>query len=479
MKNILNSAGKISSAAIRNMSGVRYSQDDIILNKTKLIVGDGNMMGSIMDGTIDGWKSDGWKIDILKVTPPSKPRDGVTYFHSGNLPQKGTKYGEVWLGLKPQQFASAAEDIKSFVDKDSLGVSVLAGVPTSAIQKLLGLEMAVRTMPNTNSAYGNGQTALTTTGNVAEGTLSRIISDFESIGDVHLVSEDRMNPFTAVAGSGPAYAHHIFGATYRALREQFNLSKEDSRNIVINSALNPHPVSSYTNKVKNALLQFETSSEKGKESQGKGSLEGLIVSAAKALGDDCTQEEIACFASGAIARISKSLIKGSESLGFSEEMSKAMVFGPRGIIKGSAITAQKTGKDFLRLKNDVTSVNGTTQAGLAVIESGAGRTADDLCKQGLEAACIRGEELGNPLKSALKNVSKNLIGANENNLVSASDDLIAVNNETTHAIKKLEKFLKNTSQSSKDDFSVNHQNTGSIKSAQASKVLSQKGKGIE
>lgn len=475
-KNILNGI----NFAARNMSGVKYSQDDIILNTTKLIVGDGNMMGSILQGTIDSWKNDGWKIDILKVTPPNKPRDGVTYFHSGNLPEKGTKYGEVWLGLKPQQLASVAENIKDFVDKENtLAVSVLAGVPTSNIQKLLGLDMVVRTMPNTNSTYRNGQTALTTTGNVPEGTLERIISDFESIGDVHLVSEDRMNPFTAVAGSGPAYAHHIFGATYRTLREEFNLSKEDARNLVINSTLNPYPVSSYTNNVKNALLQFETSSEKGKEGQGKGSLESLIVSAAKSLGNDCSQEEIGCFVSGVVNRISKSLIKASESLGFSEDMSKIMVSGPRGIIKGSAITAQKTGKDFLQLKNEVTSVNGTTQAALGVIEAGAGRTGDDLCKQGLEAACKRGEELGNPLKSALKDVSKNLIGAGENTLESASDELVAVNNETTHAIKKLEKFSKKTSQSSKDNFLANHQNTGSIKNPQASKILSQKGKGLE
>lgn len=448
-KNTLKDFIKINSNAIRKISGIRYSQDDLIL-KTKLVVGDGNMMGSIMDGTIEGWKKDGWKIDILKVSPPNKPREGVTYFHSGNLPKKGTKYGEVWFGMKPQQLPGVTKDIAPFVDDKSLVVSVLAGITTSNIQKLLGVEMVIRTMPNTNSAYGKGQTALTTTGNIPEEVLERIASDFEGIGDVHLLPEDRMNPFTAIAGSGPAYAHHIFGAIYRSLREQFNFSKDEARNLVLDSALNPYSTSSYTDKVKDALLQLETSTEKGKEGRGKGSLEGMILSAAKALGEDCTQEEVSCFVSGVISRVSQSLIKASQSLGFSEEMSEVMVSGLCGIIKGSAFTAQKTKKDFLQLKNEVTSVNGTTQAALGIIEAGAGRSVDDLCKQGLEAACNRGEELGNPLKSALKSVSKNLTGANNTNLEAVGEDIVAVHNETKQALRKLESLSKKTEENTKD-----------------------------
>jgi pyrroline-5-carboxylate reductase len=471
-KFLQSSVGAVSKSigSIREMS-VRYSQDDIVLNKTKLIVGDGNMMGAVLDGTIKGWQNDGWKIDILKVTPPSEPRQGVTYYHSGNLPPEGMKYGEVWLGMKPQQFLQVAENISQFVDKNTLAVSVLAGIPTSTIKKLLNLDMAIRTMPNTNSGVsgedgrGNGQTALTTTGNVPEGTLSRIISDCERIGDVHLISEDRMNPFTAVAGSGPAYAHHIFGSAYRILREKANLSQEDATKIVLDAAIRPLPASSYSEKVRNALSQLDS---------GKGSLEGVAFEAAKSMGN-CTSEELSCFIAGTIAKVSRSLVKGSESLGFSDEMSRAMISGPRGIIRGSALTAEKTGKTFLELKNAVTSVNGTTQAALGVIEAGAGRSIDDLCKQGLQAACDRGEELGNPLKASLKKSAENLTGASENSLESAESELVAVHNASKQALLKLQRI--SGKKVSRDDSEVDYGQMKSLQNPEASSLVVPKEQG--
>ncbi len=433
MRKFIQSATNLPKIAgsIREMS-VRYGQGDIVTNKSKLVVGDGNMMGVVLNATLEAWQKDGWKVDILKVTPPAEPRNGVTYYHSGYLPPEGTKYGEVWLGVKPQQFAAVVKDISQFVDKDTLVVSVLAGIPTSTITKLLNLDMAIRAMPNTNSGVlgddgrGNGQTALTTTGNIPEGNLERIIFDCERIGDVHLISEDRMNSFTAVAGSGPAYAHHLFGLAYRALREKADLSKEDARKIVLDAAIRPPSASSYSKKVRNALVQIDS---------GKGSLEGIVFNAANSM-DDCTREELLCFVSGVFAKVSESLIKASESLGFSEEMSRAMISGSRGIICGSAITAEKTGKTFLDLKNAVTSVNGTTQAALGIIEAGAGRTIDDLCKQGLQAACDRGEELGNPLKASLKKTAGHLTGASENSLQSSERELVALYNPLKRLLQK-------------------------------------------
>lgn len=343
------------------------------------------MMGSILDGVVDDWRGHVQKIDLIKVSSPKNRREGINYFYEGNLPKIGARYDEVWLGVKPQQLAIVAKNIAQFIDSKTLIISILAGVSLSDIQNIFGVEAAIRAMPNANSVYGNGQTALVFTTKIPQKTLESIIADFEKIGDVHILPEEKINPFTAVAGSGPAYVYHIFGAIYRALREQFDLPKDEAKNLVLDAA-------AFLKKPKDEFSQFETS-------KNKGSLEGLIISAAKDLGHGRNREEISHFVSDVILKISNSLIKAAESLGFDKKISESLISGPRGIVKASAITAQKTQKDFLQLKNAVTSVNGTTQAALGVIEVGAGRTIDELFKQGLEAARKRAEELSGESRS--------------------------------------------------------------------------------
>ncbi len=351
------------------------------------------MMGALLDQTIQYWQRDGWQIDILKTNAPIKPRSGVNYYYQNILPREGVNYKEVWLGMKPQQILNVADNVSRFLDKNTLAVSILAGVPSSTIAKIFDVEMVIRAMPNINSGVigddgrGNGQTALTSFGNINKERFDRIISDFARAGEVYSISEDKMNSFTAVAGSGPAYAYHLFGVAYRFLRESANFSKKDATKLVLDVARRRYSNPLNSEKVKNALLQIDKS---------KGSFEGIVFEAGKAL-ENCSAEELACFISGVINSFSEALVKGSMSLGFDREISSTIICGPRGIIRGSALAAEKTEKTFLELKNAVTSVNGTTQAALGVIEVGAGRSLNDLCEQGLKAACDRGKELGNSL----------------------------------------------------------------------------------
>ncbi len=466
------------------MSGIKYSQGDI-QNKSKLIVGDGNMMGAIMDGTLEDWEKEGWEVDILKVTPPKTKRAGVSnYYFDGALPPKGKKYGELWLGFKPAHFGSEAEKLKKYVDEGSLAVSIMAGVTTKTISGGLGIDMVGRSMANTNSAYKNGQTALTTTGNIPEGALQRLIKDFESIGDVHLVSEDKMNNFTAAAASSPAAAHHLFNCLYRTLREYRGSSVEGARDVIFDAVIdNPREVSGYTDKVKDALLELELSTERGKESRGKGSLEGMIIKAVKSV-EGCSEEELSCLVSGVVARFSKSLVGAAEFLGFSEDMSRTMVSGPKGVIRGSAITAQKSGRTFLDLKNAVTSVRGTTEELLQAVECGTGRGFDELVQDGMKACSSKGDEMGNPLKYYLDKSSQSLVGASDAVLKAAEPQIVAAHNETKQGLMRLQKlgtrqYSTSVARESTDDSSVDYASMKSLQSPTAKAVVPPKSRTIE
>jgi pyrroline-5-carboxylate reductase len=423
---------KFISLAARNLStGTKdpLPEGSLIKGVKKLVLGDGNMMGAVLGKVWQNWQEANHNITIVKAAEPDKKRDGAVYYYGGARPPKGEIFSEVWSGLKPQVSMKELLKYSKYVDENTILVSLEAGRKMSVLAKQLGVQTVVRTMMNTNATIGRSLTAFSTTGNIEEKRLDAIVRDLRKIGDVYPIPEEQMNAFTAVAGSGPAYAHHLFGAISRTLQNCCDYSFKNARDFVLKvvteGSINPPP---YSEKVKNALLELEPSVEKEKEARGKGSLESILVKAVQALGETPTKEDLAAFVSGAVAKVSKSLVKASGSIGFSEEMSEAMVSAPSSIIKASAEFAKLSGKTFLDLKNSVTSVNGTTQAALAILESGCGRTIDELCEQSLKAACERGEQMGNPSGYSLKTALAELNSADPNALEEAKPYLVALYN---------------------------------------------------
>ncbi len=425
----------------KNIYQVNHGQEDKVLgNKSKLMIGDGNMAGAIMNRNLAGW-IENWRVDILKATAPERKRAGVNqYFFDSIMPPQGAKYDEIWLGYKPTNFSDKSkEDLRKYVTKDTLVVSLMAGITTDSIRDGLGVDMVARVMTNINATDGNAQSCLATSGQIPEKTLDRIVLDLESIGDVHLVFEDRVNSFTAAAGSPAAY-QYLFGTMERVLKNR-GCSEQKARKIIFDAVIyDPKDASSYTKKVKDALLELELSTEKGKEGRGKGSIEGSIIKAAKIL-IECSDEEISCFMSGIVARFSRAFIKSIETdLGFSNSMAHTIISGKKGVAIGSALNAEKSGRSFLDLQNSVTSVRGTTEELLKSVVVGAGRGWDELVSEGLKACCEKGNELGNPLKYYLGKTSKHLVGSTDFMLNASQSELVAVHNELKQELMKLQKF---------------------------------------
>ena len=62
------------------------------------------------------------------------------------------------VAVKPQDFSALANEIKSFVRKEHLILSVMAGVTLHSIQEKLGCDKVVRSMPNIPTQIGLGMT---------------------------------------------------------------------------------------------------------------------------------------------------------------------------------------------------------------------------------------------------------------------------------------------------------------------------------
>ncbi|MCO4760564.1 MAG: pyrroline-5-carboxylate reductase [Myxococcales bacterium] len=112
----------------------------------------------------------------------------------------------VLLGIKPQQVHTVLPTWRPHAHPGQVWMSVLAGTRVARIQQLLGDEVAVvRLMPNTPVRVGNGATAVVWPDTLSPARQDDLHELLAALGEVVALQEDRIDAFTAIAGSGPAY----------------------------------------------------------------------------------------------------------------------------------------------------------------------------------------------------------------------------------------------------------------------------------
>ena len=97
--------------------------------------------------------------------------------------------------------------------RETLLISILAGVSTDRIESLLGSENpVVRAMPNTPAIVGEGMTVVCRGRYASKTDLERARHVFEGVGKCVPVDEIHFNAITALSGSGPGYQFLIMEA---------------------------------------------------------------------------------------------------------------------------------------------------------------------------------------------------------------------------------------------------------------------------
>ncbi len=110
------------------------------------------------------------------------------------------------LAIKPQSTKDLFDEIRRYIDKDILLISIMAGIDTKQLKKLAGLNKIVRVMPNTPSKIGEGVIGIYMTNSVSDKEKIFVSKIFESLGTIiNIKKEDKINAITALTGSGPAY----------------------------------------------------------------------------------------------------------------------------------------------------------------------------------------------------------------------------------------------------------------------------------
>ncbi|MEM1503914.1 pyrroline-5-carboxylate reductase [Domibacillus sp. 8LH] len=183
--------------------------------------------GSMAEAMIAGIVQNGqWAPEHVIVTNHSnhekraalQAKYGIRAMQSGDLPFDQIDF--FILAMKPKDADTALQSLKGSVRPHQVIVSVMAGLTTAFIEAFFPEgQQVIRAMPNTSAIAGESATAICAGRWVKEKNINIAIALLSSIGKVYSIEEEKMDLFTGIAGSGPAYFYFLLEQMERAGRE--------------------------------------------------------------------------------------------------------------------------------------------------------------------------------------------------------------------------------------------------------------------
>ncbi len=172
------------------------------MKKVLSFIGCGNMAGAIIDGAA--------AYDICLYDTDSSKYDrfedrGYTLCES--ICEAVDKGDYIFLCVKPQVASAVLPEIASCCLEGKTVISIMAGITLSSLETALGESAIIRTMPNTPLMLGKGVTALCRNDRVSDKKFSDICRLFSEMGEVMVVTEDKITAVTCATGSAPAYVY--------------------------------------------------------------------------------------------------------------------------------------------------------------------------------------------------------------------------------------------------------------------------------
>ena len=196
-------------------------------------IGGGNMATAIIGGLLRQGRAPS---SILVIDPSAEQRTrlGTTLgVRTAERPDGALQTaGTVVWAVKPQQFKDAAAAGAEF-STGALHFSVMAGLRTDDIARLLGTPRVVRAMPNTPALVGQGMTGLFARPEVSGAEREAVAEMVSPTGQLLWVTREAdLDAVTALSGSGPAYVFYFIEAMVQAAQDM-GLSASEGRQLAL------------------------------------------------------------------------------------------------------------------------------------------------------------------------------------------------------------------------------------------------------
>ena len=143
----------------------------------------------------------------------------------------------VFIATTPNFAEEVLTQIKDYVTKDHLIVSICAGVTTRFTESILGEnKRVVRVMPNTPALVLEGMSGVCGGKYAQENDVKFVVELLSNIGKAIEVTEEQMDIVTAISGSGPAFYYKVINEIARA-GEKLGLDYEKALTLSIQTAV--------------------------------------------------------------------------------------------------------------------------------------------------------------------------------------------------------------------------------------------------
>jgi len=173
--------------------------------------------GKIGEALLSGLLAGGRRADELMFTERHPERSGELTTRYGirgvDVATAAKEAGVLVVAVKPQDIDPVLDELAPAVGRDTLVVSLCAGLPTSLYERRLpeGVPV-VRVMPNTPMIVGEAMSAISPGRHASAAHLELVEQVLGTVGLVVRVPESQQDAVTALSGSGPAYFFYLVEA---------------------------------------------------------------------------------------------------------------------------------------------------------------------------------------------------------------------------------------------------------------------------
>jgi len=206
----------------------------MIMESKVVFIGAGNMAEAIVSGMVAAAFCAPEKIVLTDIRPERLEELEEEYGVRTSTDNSVVKNAEiVVLSVKPQVMDGVLEAMAPFLRKETLVISIAAGIPSSKIEGALGEgARVVRVMPNTPALVGQGASALAAGSLADEADLEVAEAILGCVGLTVRVDEKQLDAVTALSGSGPAYVFYLLEAMLTAA-DEMGLERQTARSLAL------------------------------------------------------------------------------------------------------------------------------------------------------------------------------------------------------------------------------------------------------
>ena len=199
--------------------------------KNVVFYGGGNISQAVAEGLI---KSGYEKNKIFYVDRNPKNKRILKKLQINNLEGNNTVKVDLFiLAVKPKDAINAYKEILKKYERPKI-ISFVAGIKSKRYLKINQDIEFLRAMPNTSSKFNLGITAIFNS-SFKKNNLKKVISLFKRIGmTIELEKEVKIDGFTGMVGSGPAYFFYLLKSYEKKLMSLCNKDKKKVNDIMVN-----------------------------------------------------------------------------------------------------------------------------------------------------------------------------------------------------------------------------------------------------